>query len=325
MKQAAFEARHAGEWQALEQQLTRLEQGQRLGAEAGAFAAAYRRLCQQLALAEARGYGDSLVERLQRLCLRAHQQFYRPPSRFGPQLLGFLLGGLPRQVRAAWRGILLASLLFYGPLLGMALLVYLNPELVYSLLSSERVAELERMYDPDASRLGPFSTRGSGDDWLMFGFYILNNLGVAFQTFAGGLLLGLGALFFLLHNGLNIGAMSGHLIGIGYTDTFCSFVIGHGAFELTAITFAGAAGLQLGGALLLPGRHTRLGALRRRARECVGLLGAVIGLLLIAAFVEAYWSSTTRFSVEAKYAVGALLWLLVGLYFLRVGRHGTQP
>lgn len=321
MRQAQFEALHRSQWQALEGQLRLLEQGKSLEFLAGAFAADYRRLCQQLALAQSRAYSPNLVEYLQQLVLRAHQQLYRPPRGLGPRLLGFLLGGFPRQVRAAWRSILLASLLFYGSLLGMGLLVYLFPELIYSLLSPQQVAKMELMYDPDSSRLGPWTGRGSGDDWLMFGYYIMNNIGIAFQTFASGLLLGIGSLFFLLYNGLNIGAIAGHLIRIGYDETFLGFVVGHGAFELTAITFAGAAGLQLGGALLMPGPRSRRAALRSAARGCVGLLAGVIGLLLIAAFVEAYWSSVTRFPVTVKYTVGIALWLLVGAYFGLGGRR----
>lgn len=48
------------------------------------------------------------------------------------------------------------------------------------------------------------------------------------------------------------GAIAGHLTDIGYGQTFWPFVIGHGAFELTAIALAGAAGLKLGWALLAP-------------------------------------------------------------------------
>ncbi len=128
----------------------------------------------------------------------------------------------------------------------------------------------------------------------MFGFYIMNNIGIAFQTFASGVLLGLGSLFFLLFNGLMIGSVAGHLTQIGYVQTFWPFVIGHGAFELTAITFAGAAGLKLGWALLAPGRLTRGEALRLAARRSVQLIAGVIVLLLLAAFTEACWSSISH-------------------------------
>ncbi|MGC3468390.1 stage II sporulation protein M, partial [Pseudomonas aeruginosa] len=78
---------------------------------------------------------------------------------------------------------------------------------------------------------------------------------------------------------------------IGYVQTFWPFVIGHGAFQLTAITFAGAAGLKLGWALLAPRRLTRGEALRLAARRSVQLIAGVNVLLLLAAFTEAYWSS----------------------------------
>ena len=325
MKQSLFESLHQADWQAFAAQLEALERGKADSAQSGGFAAAYRRICQQLALAEARGYSNHLVEQLQHLAMRGHQQFYRHRSPLGAQLLGFVLAGFPRLVRAEWRCVLAASLLFFGSLLGMGVLVYLFPELVYSLVDPEQVASMEQMYDPDARRLGRFAERDSGDDWLMFGFYIMNNIGIAFQTFASGLLLGLGSLFFLLFNGLMIGAVAGHLSQIGYGQTFWSFVIGHGAFELTAIALAGAAGLKLGWALLAPGRLPRGEALRLAAARSVRLVGGVILFLLLAAFIEAYWSSMTLASPTLKYAVGAGLWLLVLAYLLLAGRSAHAP
>ena len=184
---------------------------------------------------------------------------------------------------------------------------------------------MERMYDPDARRLGRFSERGSGDDWVMFGFYIMNNIGIAFQTFASGLLLGLGSLFFLLFNGLMIGGVAGHLTRIGYGEPFWSFVIGHGAFELTAIALAGAAGFKLGWALLAPGRLPRGEALRLAASKAIQLVCGVILFLLLAAFIEAFWSSTTFASPNIKYIVGAGLWVLVLSYLLLAGRRQHAP
>ena len=87
-----------------------------------------------------------------------------------------------------------------------------------------------------------------------------------------------------------IGAVAGYLTQLGYSETFWSFVIGHGAFELTAIALAGAAGLKLGWALLAPGRLPRGEALRLAAIRAVRLLGGAALFLLIAAFIEAYWS-----------------------------------
>ncbi|KFX69608.1 membrane protein [Pseudomonas taeanensis MS-3] len=325
MKQSLFESRHQADWQTFSALLDALARGKADRQQCKLFAHDYRRLCQQLALAQARGYSSHLIEQLQQLAMRGHQQFYRHRSPLGAQLIGFLLGGFPRLVRAEWRYVLAASLLFFGSLLGMGALVYAFPELIYSLVDPEQVASMERMYDPDASRLGRFAERGSGDDWVMFGYYIMNNIGIAFQTFASGLLFGLGSLFFLLFNGLMIGAVAGHLTQIGYGATFWSFVVGHGAFELTAIALAGGAGLKLGWALLAPGRLTRGDALRLAAARSVRLIGGVIVFLLMAAFIEAYWSSMTLASPTLKYLVGGGLWLLVLAYLLLAGRGTHAP
>jgi uncharacterized membrane protein SpoIIM required for sporulation len=325
MKQSLFESLHQSDWEAFTKQLEALERNKLDGQSCSGFAADYRRLCQHLALAQARGYSSHLIDQLQQLAMRGHQQFYRHRSHLGAQLVRFLFGGFPRLVRAEWRSVCVASLLFFGSLALMCGLTYLYPELIYSLVSPEQVGNMEEMYDPDARRLGRFGERDSGDDWVMFGFYIMNNIGIAFQTFASGLLLGLGSLFFLLFNGLMIGAVAGHLTRIGYSETFWSFVIGHGAFELTAIALAGAAGFKLGWALLAPGRRTRAEALRLAAAKAVQLVGGVILFLLLAAFIEAFWSSTTVASPAIKYGVGACLWALVIGYLALAGRRQHAP
>ncbi|MBN2992756.1 stage II sporulation protein M [Pseudomonas cedrina subsp. fulgida] len=321
MKQSLFESRHQPQWQVFAEHLKQLEQGQAKASDIADFPHQYRRLCQHLALAQERGYSSYLVDPLQQLALRGHQQLYRHRSQLAANVLGFVLADFPRLVREQWRFVLVASLLFFGSLVGIALLVYVFPDLIYAIVSPQQVAEMQGMYDPDASRLGRAAERASSEDWMMFGYYVMHNTGIAFQTFAAGLLFGLGSVFFLIFNGLVIGAVSGHLTEIGYGQTFWSFVIGHGAFELTAIALAGGAGLQLGWALIAPGQLTRGESLRLGARKSVRMLCGAMIFLLIAAFIEAYWSSTTGIAPWVKYLVGAGLWLLVGAYLGLAGRN----
>ncbi|HEX4937885.1 MAG TPA: stage II sporulation protein M, partial [Candidatus Kapabacteria bacterium] len=161
------------------------------------------------------------------------------------------------------------------------------------------------------------------DDFVMFGFYIKNNIGIGFQTFASGILLGIGALFHLIFNGVAIGTVAGYLTELGHTETFWPFVVGHGAFELTGIAISGAAGLKLGYGLLCPGRLTRRQSLINAAREAMPLVYGVFFLLLIAAFVEAFWSSSTNLPDTAKYVAGASFWLLVISYLCLGVRRGS--
>ena len=171
----------------------------------------------------------------------------------------------------------------------IGLLVYWRPELILSVVSSETAASFEEMYSPSADSIG--RTRTATTDWMMFGFYIRNNIGVAFQCFAGGLFAGLGTLFFLAYNGAFSGALAGYLTERGLSSTFYSFIATHSAFELTAIVLSGAAGLRIGHALLAPGRLTRLQSLVQATRDSAVLLYGVTAMLLVAAAIEAFWSS----------------------------------
>ncbi|MEG5264533.1 stage II sporulation protein M [Pseudomonas sp. JDS28PS106] len=325
MKQSLFEARHHPQWQRFSEQLDEIERGRGGTPAAETFAGDYRKLCHQLALARERGYSSHLIDHLHRLAMRAHQQLYRHRDTPGAWLAGFVLAGFARRVRAERWFVLTAGLLFFSSLIGMGLLVYQFPELVYSVIDPEQVNEMESLYDPARSRIGGPLERESSEDWMMFGYYIMNNIGIAFQTYASGLLLGLGSLFFLLFNGLTIGAVAGHLTGAGSGHNFWSFVIAHGAFELTGITLAGAAGLKLGWAVLAPGRYGRAEALRKAGRSSIELMAGVILLLVIAAFIEAYWSSMAWPRPALKYLTGVLLWVVVVSYLTFAGRRAHAP
>lgn len=95
MKQSLFESRHQTDWDNFASQLETLERGKAEAKATSHFAANYRQLCQHLALAQARGYSSHLIDQLQQLAMRGHQQFYRHRSHIGAQLIRFLFGGFP--------------------------------------------------------------------------------------------------------------------------------------------------------------------------------------------------------------------------------------
>ena len=178
---------------------------------------------------------------------------------------------------------------------------------------------MESMYGPNARRLG---ARAADTDVAMFGHYIWNNVKIGFQTFATGLLFGVGTVFFLLFNGIIIGAIAGHLTHAGYVTAFWSFVAGHSAMELGAIAISGAAGLKLGMALIAPGQLSRSAALGAASQNAVRLVYGASGMFLIAAFIEAFWSPITSIAPLVKYSVGIVLWLALAAYLMFTGRRG---
>jgi len=151
----------------------------------------------------------------------------------------------------------------------------------------------------------------------MFGFYIKNNIGIAFQCYATGVAFGLGSLYFLLANGVFGGGIAGYVASLGYGGTFFPFVATHSAFELTAIVLCGASGLRIGQSVLLPGRRTRIAALELAARETSLIVFGAAVMLVIAAAVEAFWSSAPWVTSTAKYVCAGFCWILVLCFFLR--------
>lgn len=321
-RQEQFTLRHEAMWEHFEQVLDyrALPKRHRKGTptpEALDLPAAYRQICQHYALANSRMYSPTLVERLNRMVVRGHQALYSSHSPFFKAMLGFFAHEFPALIRKEWRVMIIAALLFYLPFFAMIGLIQFKPELVYSVLSVGNVQSMEAMYDPANRVLG--REPDSGSNLLMFGHYIRNNTGIGFQVFAGGMLYGIGTLFFLLFNGIMIGAVAGHLTYIGFTETFWGFVLGHGAFELTAIVISGAAGLKLAAALIAPGRKSRTRALIDNGKIGIKIMYGAATLFILAAFVEAFWSSMAL-PVSIKYSVAAMLWSLVIGYFYFIGR-----
>jgi uncharacterized membrane protein SpoIIM required for sporulation len=284
-------------------------------------AALYRRACEQLALARARSYPAYLIDRLERLTSDGHQVIYREHDLGFARVKRMLAIDFPCAVRAFAGYVAVAAALFMVPTVAVALAVYWRPELILSVVSAETASQFEQMYSPAAESIG--RVRSADTDWIMFAFYIRNNIGVAFQCFAGGLFAGLGSLFFLAYNGAYGGAVAGYLTERGMASMFYSFVATHSAFELTAIVLSGAAGLRIGHALLAPGRLTRRQALVDATRESAVILYGVVAMLLVAAGVEAFWSSARWLAPSVKYSVAAACWLAVLGYFMRQGRRAA--
>ncbi|GAB3101887.1 stage II sporulation protein M [Lysobacter terrae] len=328
MRQETFVEKHRAEWIAFEQWLdarsgnarkARAQRREWHGLADHEMPGRYRRLCQQLALARRRGYSPVVTDRLQQLMQRGHGVLYRTPAPRWRRAVEFLLAGFPRLVRAEKGVMLAAAAMFVIPLVAMYVAIQIQPDLSSALYDPVQLAGMEDMYDPN----DPQRALGRDDqtDVAMFGFYIWNNVSVGFRVFASGLLVGLGPILSLTTEGIRAGAIASHLQAVGHGDPFWRFVCGHAAFELTAIVIAGGAGLRLGLNLVAPGQRRRSDALieggRRGGLLCVG----VLVMLLIAAFIEAFWSSIGWMPASVKYSVAAVLWTSVFVWLLAGGRN----
>jgi uncharacterized membrane protein SpoIIM required for sporulation len=271
-------------------------------------------VCADLSVARSLGMPTDVQDALDDLAGRAHNRLYNVrPAGWGLALLRDAIAGFPRELRAQWPFFLAAILLFYGPFLVGFAGASTNPAFAARVLPEEMLVQVEQAYATDDL------SRGFGGDVTMAGFYVFNNVGIAFRCFATGALFGLGAVYSLVYNGLIIGTVAGHLAGVGLGGNLLTFVAGHSAWELTGICVAGAAGLRLGWALVATDGLTRAASVRRAAPAIYRLVLGAATLLLVAAAIEGFWSAGPA-GRTAKLAFGSVQIGIVAAWLTFGGR-----
>src|SRR6185436_19799881 len=166
MRPLKFEQTYQDEWSELEAHLEELaprrgRTGTLLSHVPGSgarIATLYRRACDHLALARARAYPAYIVDRLERMTARAHQAIYYRREYGVARLRRFVTHDFPSTVRAHSGYVTVAAAVFLLPTLALGVLVYLRPELILSVVSSDAVASFEEMYSPAARSIGRLRT-----------------------------------------------------------------------------------------------------------------------------------------------------------------------
>jgi uncharacterized membrane protein SpoIIM required for sporulation len=316
MTERSFVIRREPAWQ----EFSKLVTGKRKELKKGSvsFIHMFREITQDLNTAKACGFDPVIIERLNNLVNEGNQILYKQHTWPVKAPVNFLLNTFPQKVRSQWRGILAVTLLFYGLAGFFGFLCLRFPDISKEIFSEEYLSQLEKMYNPENSYyLKPRDVTGDAD---MFGFYIYNNISIAFQTFASGIIAGVGSILIICFNGGLFGIIFGHLYNVGFADNLFAFVIAHGSFELTAIVFSGYAGLLMGYRFFVTKGLSRTASLKKAGQDALPIMAGSTIMLVIAAAIEAFWSSRHEFPFELRIVVGTGLWILLLFYFLFAGR-----
>jgi len=315
--QDEFVAARQHDWAELEQLLALGRGFRKLPAVSIARAATiYRAVSSDLMRAQAAGYSLDVIALLDGLAARAHNTLYSAPPYRMRAVWELIAADFPRTLRRHGRFFALALALFVLPgVLGFAGAMR-SRAFALQILPAESVEQMEEAY---AEGFG--KGRKAGVNTFMTGFYVFHNVGIAFQCFATGVLFGLGSVFFLVYNGLTIGAVAGLVTAAGHGRNLLTFTCTHGAFELTAIVIAGTAGIVMGYALVDTRGRTRIGSLQARAREIVYLVVGAALMLLVAAGIEGFWSPS-GLPDRVKWGGAVVAYLLVISYLTFAGRSG---
>lgn len=321
MTSGDFEHKNRDRWLEYERMVETVERG-KPSPQAGELPRRFRELCVDLSLAESRMYGTRVTERLNGLVIRGYEVLYRSRRSGVEQFVRFVVRDFPREVRREWRLFWLCNAVFWIPFFGLMLSAGHDIRWIQAVLGAEGMVQMEQMYGSRAEQLSHLRSE-YGSNFMMFCFYIYNNVAIDFRIFAGGMAAGLGTLFFILFNGLHLGAAAGYVNHACDPESFWTFVAGHSSFELLGMIVSGMAGMRLGLAILKPGRLPRVRALVEASKRALPLIYGAALMTTIAAVIEGFWSAQDIPS-GVKYGFGIAGWVLHAVYFLMAGREGRD-
>lgn len=308
-------------WNELDALLRRAEQVELSRTEMHELVELYRRTCSDLNRARSYTANPEILGHLNQLTGRAYRYIYRAAHET-PVWTTFVKL-VTREIPAAFRKeklyVLVAAAAFLaGTIFGSAAVLVdpsngerLVPPMFFTESPRERVEKIERG-DERIENM---------EEALLFGASLYtHNIKVSFLAFSLGALTILLGIAILFYNGVILGAIGTLYFLDDVSVFFFAWVGPHGALELPAIIFGGAAGLLAGRALLMPGNLSR-GASLRRVLPSVWriMIGAALTLVL-AGIIEGSFSQFSAKTIPyvAKISVAVLLFVGLMIYlFLR--------
>ncbi len=326
LKSFRFRIEREARWRELEALVARAEKDGLRSLEAAELVrmpGLYRACMSSLSVARNLSFDANLRAYLESLCLRAYFVVYGVRTGFGQVIAAFLRRDFPQAVRSTWPAILLAAVLLVGgTATGWAIVAqepawfeaFVDPAMAQGRTPDATHEELtETIYrQPDAAdQLMAFAT-----------FLFQNNARVGMLCFALGAAFGVPVVLLLCYNGLAIGAICAVFAGEGLTVEFLAWLSIHGTTELTAIVLCGGAGFHLAGAMISPGRRTRLTALRETGRTATTLVVGAVVMLFAAALLEGLGRQLIT-ATSVRLGIGGAMLTLWVAYFAFSGRRGS--
>ncbi len=276
--------------------------------------ALYQRVSGHLSVARTHYDDDTCSTELTTILARARGVIYRERTSPVVALGRFFTRAFPAAVWQARRFIATATLAFLVPAIGMG--VWLSFD------DAARNATI----DPETAALiaeSQFADYYSSDAAATFQANITtNNIRVGLLSFAGGIFAGIPTLLLMGFNGMSIGAVAAVMHDAGEAGQFWGLILPHGMLELSAIWFAGGAGLQIGWAVISPGDRRRSEAVARAGqRSLVIVLGASLAFIL-AAIIEA-WVTPSGLPTAVRIAIGVAAFSALMLWGFGLGRSAV--
>lgn len=219
---------------------------------------------------------------------------------------------LPLLLYQARPDLMLSLVVFVLAMAIGVLSCYADPDFLQVILGDDYV-EMTRENIESGDPMAVYKQRGEVNIFLGI---TLHNLTVALQTFLFGVFYAIGTIGSLLYNGIMLGAFQYFFIDQGlFVESFLTVWM-HGAFEISSIVIAGAAGITMGRGLVFPGTLSRMRSFQLAARRGLSIMVGVVPLFIVAGFIESFLTRYTDMPNPLRALFIFLCFGLVIFYFV---------
>ncbi|MBT0770324.1 stage II sporulation protein M [Kineosporia sp. J2-2] len=292
----AFVAVHSADWDRLD----RLTRRRRLtGAEVDELVLLYQRAATHLSVVRSFSPDPALVARLSGTVARARTAVSGGNEPLTREFVRMVTVSFPAAVyRSRWWA--------FGSAAGSALValalgwwVATSPRVQATVGTEQQIRQLvnndfESYYSENAA------SGFAAQVWT-------NNAWVAALCFVLGIT-GVGVVFVLAQNALNLGLVGGLMAANDRLGLFFGLITPHGLLELTAVFVAAGAGLKVFWAWVDPGPRSRVRAVGEEGRAMVTIAIGLVAVLLVSGVVEAF-VTPSPLPTWARITIGATVWL----------------
>lgn len=311
-----FANAHAAQWQRLKE----LSAQRRLtGREADELVRLYRQGATHLSLLRSNAPDPALVSELSVILVKARARIASPHDLTWSSGVQFFTRTIPAALyRVRWWSVAVsAACLLVAVVAGVWLVG--QPDVLDSVVPPE-----QQRHVAEEAFAAYYSEYPSASFTALVW---TNNAFIAALCVATGIT-GLFPAQVLFTNSLNVGVMAAVMHVQGADWVFWSLILPHGLLELSCVFVAGAAGMRLFWAWLVPGPRTRRQALAEEGRTTIVIVVALTIGLLVSGLIEGF---VTGYGLNPwlKIAIGVLacaaFWLITFVAGRRAVASGTDP
>ncbi|MFT4610939.1 MAG: putative membrane protein SpoIIM required for sporulation [Glaciecola sp.] len=277
------------------------------------LASLYIQLVNDLSYAQTYYPKSKTILYLNNLAAKAFQKIYKTKREDTNRLLHFWKIEVPLIVYEYRRYVLYAFAIFLSFVGIGALSAAYDDSFVRLILGDDYVnLSLENIKAGD-----PVAIYKSGSTWGSAIGITINNIIVGINSFVLGVFGGLGTAYYMLVNGIMLGAFQYFFYQEGVFWESVRGIWIHGSMEIFAIVIEGAAGLILGASILFPKTYSRITSFKMGVKNGVKILISTFPFTIAAGFLEGY---VTRYSntMPNWLSVGIILTTLsiISYYYL---------